>query len=372
MRTDLRRRAEARLKLSRSDVAAMSPEQIQVLVHELQVHQIELQMQHEELMRARADLAEARDRYFDLYEFAPVGYVTVGRDRHIVEANLRATQIAGLERDKLIGMPLVTLVQPEHRDALHLHLTHAMTSGAPQTCELKFSPPTPGKKLVMRLDIMPIEPGSPAAGGCRVTLTDVTAHREAEEALLAAKQAAEDANRAKSQFLSNVSHELRTPMNAILGMLDLALGDGGLSPTQSDYLDTAKQSADSLLVLLNELLDLSRIEAGRFVLETVPFGLRSVVEGTVKTLAVQAAAKGIELVCDLPEDVPDRLIGDPLRLRQVLTNLVGNAIKFTDREAGRGDAETRGHGDWEFSASPRPRVPASAVPCVCWRAFLGP
>jgi len=131
---------------------------------------------------------------------------------------------------------------------------------------------------------------------------------------------AEAASLAKSQFLANMSHELRTPLNAILGMTDLALGEQ-IAPLVRDYLQTARQSADTLLELLNEILDLSRIEAGRFELESAPFSLRGLVEQTVKLLGVQAYEKGLEMACNLPADVPDAVVGDSLRLRQVLVNL---------------------------------------------------
>ena len=153
----------------------------------------------------------------------------------------------------------------------------------------------------------------------RVRILDSLAHTA---------QAAEAANVAKSKFLASMSHELRTPMNAILGMTSLALGEP-LAPAVRDYLQTVKESANLLLALLNEILDFSRIEAGRFELEQTSFSLVAMVEQIVKTLGVQASEKGLELVYDLPDGLPHRIVGDPLRLQQVLTNLTANAIKFT-------------------------------------------
>ncbi len=158
---------------------------------------------------------------------------------------------------------------------------------------------------------------------------EITEHKRTQEHLRAARDAAEEANRAKSDFLANMSHEIRTPMNGIIGMAEL-LATTETTREQAEYLVMIQQSADALLRLLNDILDFSKIEAGKLELESIRFSLRDCVGMTAKTLSLRAAEKGLELACRVAPELPDTLVGDPGRLRQIIVNLAGNAVKFTN------------------------------------------
>ena len=296
--------------------------------------------------RAEEALRESERRFRILAEALPHMVWTAEPDGATDYYNARTTEYTGLTTEQLQGWGWRSTIHPEDLPRCLELWTRSIATGEPYEIEFRVRRADGAfrwhlaRALALRDDSGRI---TKWFGSC----IDIDDQKRAQEALREAKEAAEAANRAKDEFLANVSHEIRTPMNAILGMTELVL-DTPLTDDQRQCLKTVKSAADNLLGIINDLLDFSKIEAGKLELDPADFSLRAAVGDTLRALAVRAHRKGLELIYDVQPEVPDALVGDAGRLRQVLLNLVGNAIKFTDagevvvRVEVAGDAGTRG------------------------------
>lgn len=352
---ELRRQAEEQLE--EKTVTAhplVTEEETLKLQHELQVHQIELEMQNAELRQARDELETALELYTDLYEFAPVGYFTLDREGTIHRANITGASLVGVERSQLVGRRFDSFLLPETRPAFSTFLEKVFTSPIKMTCKVTLLKECNSPFYVQ------VEGKAAASGNeCRIALIDINECTLAEQALQLANEAAEKlrmekeatetlrlameaaetlriereiaeaTSRLKSQFLVNMSHELRTPMTGILSMLQLTLAEE-LTPVQRDYLEMTLSSANSLLRILNDILDMAKFEAGKLIIEEKPFSIQECVAQAVDIITPEVRRKRLDLSMSVAEEVPDAVVGDIMRVRQVLLNLIGNAVKFTE------------------------------------------
>ncbi len=281
--------------------------------------------------QARDDIHKAWRELDSLVEWAPDAMLTATAEGHIVRVNAQAAELFGYTRDELSSMTVASLI-PERFRRRHLdYWTHFFSN--------------PGKRRTGgRNDLMVLARGGreiaveiglnhtrrEGRSLAIVTLRDVTERKHYEQELRRARDEAEAANRAKSSFLANMSHEIRTPMNAILG-IGYLLQESGLEAKQRRYVEKIRVSAQTLLRLLNDILDLSKVEAGRLDLENMDFALDQLLDQTGTIVGIGARDKGIAVNIEAGVDTPNVLKGDPLRLQQVLINLMGNAVKFTDK-----------------------------------------
>jgi PAS domain S-box-containing protein len=316
---------QARLLEEQTDELTQSQEELLAQKEELLTQQSELTTQQERLR-------ETEQFFRSVLELAPDGLMVADAKGVIQLANAHCEKLFGYPRTELIGQPVEMLVpadirarHPALRDGFHRAPDpRSMGSGRELNGQRKD-----GSLFPVEIGLSPLPAREGESAQVAVSVRDITERKKQEKEILAAKATAEGATEMKSMFLANMSHEIRTPMNAIIGLSHLALKTP-LNAKQRDYVSKVHNAGTSLLSIINDILDFSKIEAGKLDLETTDFQIDEVISSVTTLTAQKAHDKGLEFLADVTSAIPQHLLGDPLRLGQILTNLVNNAVKFTE------------------------------------------
>ena len=279
-----------------------------------------------ERKRTEEALIQSEQRFRDLFENASDVIYTADFDGNFTSLNKSGERMTGYTREEALHLNFSQVVSPETLKLVQEMTERKLKSHDETVYELEMFKKG-GEPLLVEISSRAIyKNGKPV--GIQGIGRDITQRKQVEAELKRARDAAIESSRVKSEFLANMSHEIRTPMNGILGMTELTL-DTNLNPEQREYLEIVKSSTHSLLTIINDILDFSKIEAGKLDLETIDFSVQDAIAAATRTIALRAHEKGLELAFEVSEDVPDSLLGDPGRLRQIVVNLIGNAVKFT-------------------------------------------
>jgi two-component system sensor histidine kinase/response regulator len=281
-------------------------------------------------LKVEQELAFERNLLRTVVDNIPDSIFAKDSEGRYLLVNKAFAKLHGLESpEQLLGKSAFDLFPKERAAALHAADLEVMRAAKPLEAERSVVDAKGNVDWILMSKVPLTNKHDEIIGTVGVN-RDITQSKRSEAELRQSKEAAEAANRAKSEFLANMSHEIRTPMNGIIGMTELAL-ETELTPEQQEYLSMVKTSADSLLTVINDILDFSKMEAGKLELDRSTFNLHESMEETTRTFGIRAGEKGLELVCDIRSDVPQMVVGDPTRVRQIIVNLLGNAIKFTER-----------------------------------------
>ncbi|MEA2464398.1 MAG: two-component system, sensor histidine kinase and response regulator, partial [Acidobacteriota bacterium] len=281
------------------------------------------------LQPADRALRESQERYRHIIENANEIIYRADHAGRFTYVNPAAMRITGFEEEELLGRRYLDLIDPDYRDVALRFYEHQFRTREPSTY-FEFPMITKsGARIWVGQNVLTVLDGERVVG-YEAIARDITQRKDIEEELERARDAALQSARAKSEFLANVSHEIRTPLNGVLGMTGLMLGTP-LTPEQREYAETIRASGETLLAIVNDVLDLSRVESGKLTFESIDFNLDDLVESVVDQFAARAAAKRLKFRTHSAPEVCRSLRGDSHRIRQVLLNLVGNALKFTSR-----------------------------------------
>jgi len=302
---------------------------IQERTQELESVNNNLQAEMSKREEIESNLRKSNQFHEQLMDSTTNAIFVLDKDRRFISLNPRTCDITGFDYGDLIHQPIDALFTVAEFDQFVDDYKNTWDNGIITAGHNSAFVNNKGEYRWITYSLSPIY-DSGQIENVVGTIDDITEQKNIENDLIKAKEEAEEANSAKSAFLANMSHEIRTPMNGVLGMLNL-LRDTTLDTSQRDFADTAYSSAEMLLVILNDILDLSKIEAGKMELEEIDFDLRETLEDVASLLAERAHSKYIEIGCDISQNIPARVSGDPVRFKQIITNLLGNAIKFTEK-----------------------------------------
>jgi PAS domain S-box-containing protein len=275
---------------------------------------------------AEEKLRKSEEKYRSIIEHMKLGVLEVDREKKITFAYDRFCQMTGYRAEELIGKNVSELLPEQYRATFHAMNVERL-NGKPGVYETQLRKKT-GEINWALVSGVPLYSQSQEVSGSIIVHLDITPQKKIESDLLQERIKAEESSKAKETFLANMSHEIRTPMNAIIGMSNL-IADTAISAKQKSYLDAIRTSANNLLVIINDVLDFSKIESGKLVLETIGFRLETVISSLMQSISYKADEKGLAINSRLDLNISPVIIGDPVRLNQVLLNLVNNAIKFT-------------------------------------------
>lgn len=327
MSDDLRKAAEARLKAQNIDLTKLSEKDIRHLAHELQVHQVELEIQNEELKRAQEIIEASRQKYSDLYDFAPVGYVTLDEQGIILEANLTFSTQMAMERNQLIGKPFSVFISSSDTAILFKHLKDVFSYGQKISTVMQFLLKTGarGHILLESIVVKDDEKGQT----CRTSVIDISRRVEMEQSMMQAKEAAEEANRLKDKFISLVSHDLKNPLSRMSGYIDLIEMTSQLSEEAREMVKEGRMACDDMTAFINEILSMNRIKGGVMHPQYAFVHADLIVEQAVRNYTILARQKGVKLKNSIPSEF--RLYADEKLILEVFRNLISNAIKFNEK-----------------------------------------
>jgi hypothetical protein len=326
-KNNYREKAESYLKAKKIKEELVKSSNFEKIAHELAVHQIELEMQNEDLKNAEEQLRKSRDKYFTLYDFSPIGYLTFDENGLIIEANQAAADLLGVNKTYMIKKPFMIYLSHDSQEEFINHRKSVFELNKKQKTHLKIINKN-SEKLNIQIESIKIKEEDNIY--CLSAVINVEHLIVLNQKFKKAKEEAERLSQIKTQFISNISHELRTPMNAIIGFTKLTLENDDLNDDNKENLNLVIKSAEHLTALIKDLLDVSKIEANKLILEKEKFNIKHLIKEIFEIMKIQDKEKNLNFILDIDEKIPDILYGDKKRISEIYLNLISNAIKFTE------------------------------------------